>query len=292
MDDQSQPAESMMTYDDAAYPPPAFPPTPPPKTRRRVARRLGFTLAALLLLWAATAPALLYVKYQDDRKADRAANIALTSSIASLKRRLDFLDTRAGSIEDKLPVDLAALIEKVKPSVVTVSVGDSLGSGFVMAISDVPAPHKSAIITAAHVVQAATDRSGPHVYVKQGERSALSLLQSWDFASDLALIFSPLDLPTLGWATDNNHKPADGQQVVALGSPFGLEGTTTSGIISKVTNDWIVTDAAINSGNSGGPLLNRYGEVLAVNSFTLSEAQNFNIAVRVERACAEILDCT
>ena len=55
--------------------------------------------------------------------------------------------------------------------------------------------------------------------------------------------------------------------------PYGLEGTTTSGIISQLYSQFpalIQTDAAMNPGNSGGPLINRYGEVLGVNSFALS----------------------
>ena len=103
-----------------------------------------------------------------------------------------------------------------------------------------------------------------------------------DRVNDLAVIQihgnEALAPATLG---DSKHL-AVGQQVYAIGNPFGLAGTMTRGIISSIRpvrgpggnymDEAIQTDAAINPGNSGGPLLNSRGEVIGINTFILSEA--------------------
>jgi len=69
-----------------------------------------------------------------------------------------------------------------------------------------------------------------------------------------------------------------GDDVIAIGNPFGLEQTVTQGIVSAVQRDWrpgtprglIQTDAAINPGNSGGPLFNAHGEVIGITSMIAS----------------------
>lgn len=272
---------------------PAFPPT-----RKKWKRYSRFFALTLIVVWALGAPSYLVWRLEDGR-ADLAsfretvkANAdKVEDSLRSVNSRLAELQVKTGSIETKLPPDLPELVAKVRKSVVTVYVGQGSGSGFVIELSDVPAGYRSAVITAHHVIEAATYLDGPEVFVSQGDDAVPAKLQSWDAKHDLALLYIPLDLPPLEWGSRNGHPASAGESVVALGSPFGLEGTTTSGIVSRLTENFVITDAAINPGNSGGPLLNKYGEVLAVNVWGLSQAQNFNGGVRIERACAGILRC-
>jgi S1-C subfamily serine protease len=71
-----------------------------------------------------------------------------------------------------------------------------------------------------------------------------------------------------------------GQKVYAIGSPFGLSGTFTTGILSRISPEGVLqTDAAINPGNSGGPLLNSRGELIGVNTAILSPGQGGNIGI-------------
>src|SRR6266545_721813 len=94
-------------------------------------------------------------------------------------------------------------------------------------------------------------------------------------------------------ASDVGHDPSVGHFAVAIGSPYGLEGTTTSGIISQLYSQFpalIQTDAAMNPGNSGGPLINRYGEVLGINSFALS-GEGLNFASAIDNTCARLIQC-
>lgn len=180
---------------------------------------------------------------------------------------------------------LVALYERVTPGIVSIQVtttsGGSLGTGFVIDTD-------GHIVTNAHVVEGQTAieidfASGFKTYGK---------LVGIDENSDLAVI--KVDAPaseivplTLG----SSSQLKVGQKVIAIGNPFGLSGTMTTGIVSALgrtlpsnnespgggffsAGDLIQTDAAINPGNSGGPLFNLNGEVVGVNRAIRTEASN------------------
>jgi putative serine protease PepD len=143
----------------------------------------------------------------------------------------------------------------------------SQGSGFVY-------DRQGHIVTNDHVVDGAQSIS---VQFSNGARYAATVVGS-DSSSDLAVLTvnAPASLLTPLVLGDSNEVDV-GDSVVAIGSPFGLEGTITSGIVSALhrqmtspngfaIDDSIQTDAAINHGNSGGPLLDRSGRVIGVNS--------------------------
>jgi S1-C subfamily serine protease len=98
-------------------------------------------------------------------------------------------------------------------------------------------------------------RGDRNVRLVRGERSWRGEVATWQDQPDVALIRVVGDLPTLSIAA----APTVGDQVLAYGSPFGLPGTVTKGIVSAVRGDYIQTDAQLNHGSSGGPLLNARG---------------------------------
>ena len=144
------------------------------------------------------------------------------------------------------------------------------GSGFIV-LSEEGAPR---IITNRHVVSD-TDRIS--VRFANGVRAEATLLGS-DAETDLALLrpegFDASDAEIVPVTLGDSDKASLGSPVLAVGNPFGLGGTVTSGIVSargrelggSVFVDFIQTDAAINPGNSGGPLFNEKGEVIGVNT--------------------------
>jgi S1-C subfamily serine protease len=175
--------------------------------------------------------------------------------------------------------DVADLYQQARPGVVDIRArgvgtgltrGDAGGSGFVLDTD-------GHILTNEHVVEGARS-----VQVRfEGQRSPLTAkVVGQDASTDLALLkVDPADVRSglhplkLG----SSHDLRVGETAVALGSPFGLTGTLTTGVISALdrsitapngfTIDGVVqTDAAINPGNSGGPLLNGGGEVIGVNA--------------------------
>ena len=142
-----------------------------------------------------------------------------------------------------------------------------VGSGFI--ISD-----EGLIVTNNHVVENAAT-----VTVKMSDgRSFEASVVGTDPMTDIALLKVEADgpLPALRFGSSADMRPGD--EVVAVGSPFGLGGTATSGIVSATSrninagplDDFIQTDAAINRGNSGGPLFNADGEVIGVNTAIFS----------------------
>jgi len=171
---------------------------------------------------------------------------------------------------------LVRLYDAVSPGVVLIQqigeIGSGLGSGFVFN-SD------GYVVTNYHVVEGATDLE---VDFPSGFKTR-GIVKAIDLDSDLAVIKveAPADqlFPlTLG----DSDQTKVGQTVVAIGNPFGLNGTMTMGIISAKgrtmdslrqtedgsyfsTGDILQTDASINPGNSGGPLLNLNGEVVGLN---------------------------
>jgi S1-C subfamily serine protease len=157
------------------------------------------------------------------------------------------------------------------------------GSGFVI-------DGDGHVITNDHVVQGATQyrvRFGAH-----GKPLVAKLLGT-DPSADLALLkVDPKsvgdDLQPLPLGASQNLKPGD--TAIAIGSPFGLEGTVTSGIVSALgrtitapngfsISNAVQTDAAINPGNSGGPLLDAQGRVIGVNSQIQTSGGNQNSGV-------------
>lgn len=184
--------------------------------------------------------------------------------------------------------NIAEIYDAALPSIVTVYCGVDMGSGSGFAYQVQPAAgYRTAIVTNEHVISACTVSGGPQVTVQTHRGQTMSgTLWSWDAENDLAIIMVRGELPLLMAAS-----PASiGDPVLVIGTPQGLQGSVTAGIISQVYTDAYQTDAAMNRGNSGGPLLDRNGRVLGVNTLGLGR-EGLNIAFRVELLCNKVLTC-
>ncbi len=149
-----------------------------------------------------------------------------------------------------------------------------VGSGFIVS-------PKGYILTNEHVVEGATRIT---VGLQTGEKYRGRII-GIDEETDVAVvkIDAPQDLPTVVLGDSNTAQVGD--WVLAMGSPFGLDQTVTAGIISKKEREtpyfssfqrFLQTDAAINRGNSGGPLVNMRGEVIGVNSQIATSTGDYN----------------
>ncbi|WP_207756399.1 S1C family serine protease [Nonomuraea cypriaca] len=181
---------------------------------------------------------------------------------------------------------LSATAARVLPSVVSVEAGSLGGSGFVV-------DDGGHILTNAHVIRG----TGEVIVVLSDGRRVSARVIGEDDDEDLAVleVAFPADLTpaTLGRSSDL----AVGDQVLAIGSPLGLSGTVTSGIVSALDREVrlggsrrtaVQTDASINPGNSGGPLVNARGEVVGVNTAIAASRGGGNIgigfAIPIDRA--------
>ncbi|NIK59032.1 S1C family serine protease [Kribbella shirazensis] len=178
---------------------------------------------------------------------------------------------------------ISAAAASVLPGVVSVRAGRATGSGFAI-------DQQGHVVTNAHVVEGATDVS---LVLSNGRRVNADVVGS-DPDNDLAVLqVSASDAEGLRALTlGRSAQLRVGDPVLAVGSPLGLEGTVTAGIVSAVNrqarfgNDGarqsaIQTDAAINPGNSGGPLVNSAGQVVGVNTAiaTLGSSRSGNIGI-------------
>ncbi|MBK6545292.1 MAG: trypsin-like peptidase domain-containing protein [Saprospiraceae bacterium] len=168
---------------------------------------------------------------------------------------------------------MRSLIEKYRDVVIQIATPFSVGTGFYLKDYDL-------IITNEHVV-----RNNKDVVIEgKGVNRLLRSVRYLDPKYDLAFIQGP-DKSAL--SAVKLHETEDFQQgdlVIAVGHPFGLKYTATQGIISNTShqqNDlfYIQHDAALNPGNSGGPLVNEGGEILGVNTFIIQNGQSIGFSL-------------
>jgi serine protease Do len=162
----------------------------------------------------------------------------------------------------------------------------ALGSGFII-------DEKGIVVTNNHVIQDAEDI----VVIVNGDQEYKAKVVGADPLSDIAVLqletkdkFTPV-------AFGDSDKARIGDWVIAIGNPFGLGGTVTSGIISARNRsiglsryeDYIQTDASINSGNSGGPLFDMNGDVIGINTAILGRSGSVGIGFSIPSNSANIV---
>ena len=196
------------------------------------------------------------------------------------------------------------VFEKVHPAVVNIATTtlsmnfwleiiprEGQGSGFVI-------DKQGYILTNSHVIAKAQKIT---VTMSSGEKTYATLVGR-DPSSDLAVIKIPSKHVNVVASLGNSDKIRVGQKAIAIGNPFGLSHTLTTGIVSALNRgirtedgnqieDLIQTDAAINPGNSGGPLLNSNGEVIGINTAIYSltggyQGIGFAIPINLARSIA------
>ncbi|MGN7798143.1 trypsin-like peptidase domain-containing protein [Leifsonia sp. 22587] len=190
------------------------------------------------------------------------------------------------------PAGVEDFVGKVQQSVVTVHcISDgqtATGSGFALADGTETGSART-VITNHHVI-ADCAHGGGALSVDGDGFTSDAAVEADDSDSDLASLRIDHSIPSLPRAT----KPEVGMWVAAFGSPHGIAGTVTFGTASNVLaeSQLVMTDAAINHGNSGGPLVNAAGEVLGINTFRIDEASTVGFAVSWPTLCAQVISCT
>jgi putative serine protease PepD len=245
-------------------PPPNRTPSPVPPRRWRARAAAG--LAAVVVALSAGATGGYLAHRVDGSPATRAGSGA--SATATVVGR----------------DDLAAVAARVEPSVVSINTGSAEGSGVVLSADGY-------VLTNNHVV--ATARAGTVRLTFSDGKTATATVIGTDPAADIAVVkaagVSGLTAATFG----DSGQVQVGDAVLAIGSPLGLDGTVTAGIISALHRDLgsaqgggarsaqsstitdaIQTDAAINPGNSGGALVDTAGRVIGINTAIATDGQS------------------
>ncbi len=173
----------------------------------------------------------------------------------------------------------AEVAKRVSPSVVVIhgktDSGDVLGSGFVISMD-------GKIVTNFHVIK---DLNTAAVQLTNGDLFDSVSVLATDERRDIAILkIAGFNLPALELGDSDSLMV--GEPLVIVGSPKGLDGTVTAGILSSVRDSGegfrvLQTDAAVNPGNSGGPLVNAKGQAIGIVSFKLRSAESLNFAIPI-----------
>ena len=250
--------------------------------------RLVLVLALVAAVGAAAVAWQARAKSIDQQTRLEAMEARIDGEVQELRQRVTPIEARLVRTEKRIRQrdgGLAAMVARTLKSVFTVETREgALGTAFVAWREG----GSSYLVTADHVV-----RNSPSTFVRVSRRGG-----SWsgeivgrDSDSDLAVIrlaAQPSEAAPL-WQRPRPARVHPGDGVTLIGSPFGLEGTVTTGVVSRVTRRAIQTDAAANPGNSGGPAIDRRGRIVGV--LVSGAGENVNFAVPIDRVCLRLRAC-
>ncbi|MEI7561686.1 MAG: serine protease [Actinomycetes bacterium] len=191
------------------------------------------------------------------------------------------------------PDNLVSLTSQISKSVVTITCGNYQGTGWAINVkltdSMITAGFKTYIITNHHVISPCAYGGLVNIYDNKQVKSG-GIVWAWDSDADLAGIVTTTSLPGLNW---QGPVPLQGQWAGIIGSPLGIPGLLSTGIISSVNSaasTGMVT-APINPGNSGGPVFDRTGTVIGIATAKYYGAEGLGIYQGTPYLCKAIVYC-
>ncbi|MEK6872465.1 MAG: trypsin-like peptidase domain-containing protein [Nanoarchaeota archaeon] len=207
----------------------------------------------------------------DTNKVETQSNInELAKNLLEIQRSLE---KKIGTIQAETSADFSGIIKDVAKSVVTVKTDIAQGSGFIIKSTGY-------VVTNAHVIRNAGAAS---ITTSDGQVKKVFLV-GYNPGLDLALLKIQGVYPHLEFEGSKNVEI--GEKVIAIGNPLGLSFSVSEGIVSgknRVGENnlpaYIQTDAALNPGNSGGPLINTGGKVIGINNFKVQGGEGLGFAL-------------
>ena len=213
-------------------------------------------------------------------------------AIAAQARANKELQQRIASLEARIDAqpDWVAIVRRVEPSVLVVETSNGLGSAWV-AHSDAAG---SELVTNFHVVADEWKAGDTAVDVKQGDQTIRGVITRVDSNDDLAIVHVAQRFGALPTAVS---RPELGATVMAVGSPLGLAGSLSIGVVAGYRSidgsDYVQFSAPISPGNSGGPVVDGRGRVVAVTAakFEGSGVEALSLAIPVQTVCTMLVAC-
>ncbi len=199
-------------------------------------------------------------------------NKVLDVELGSLSQELDLLKASAGE-------DFSGIIENAIESVVTIKTSAGFqGTGFIIS-------NNGYLVTNAHVLADENNILANLIQtINYEQKTKDATFIGYNGELDVALLKISGDYDYLRFGDSDNVQI--GEKVIAIGNPLGLQFSVTEGIVSAThrpglsgTNAYIQTDAALNPGNSGGPLIDKQGKVIGINNFKIGSGENLGFAL-------------
>lgn len=221
---------------------------------------------------------LLNKKVSDTQKSTQTQIDEMSSTLLSIQGGLEEKQQQIDLLKASAGEDFSGIIEAATPSVVIIRTDFGQGAGFII-------NEEGYIITNAHVLadESGYLATGIHAINYEGNRINLEFT-GYDNELDVALLKAQGSYKALGLGDSNDVKI--GERVIAIGNPYGLRFSVSEGIISGVHREgpnrlraYLQIDAALNPGNSGGPLINKQGEVIGMNNFKISGGEGVGFAI-------------
>jgi len=176
-------------------------------------------------------------------------------------------------LKSSTSADFSGIIEDIIKGVVTIRTDIGQGTGFIIS-------SEGYVVTNAHVIEGA---KAAGIITYEGELHQVELIGKNEYM-DIALLKISGDYDMLELADSDDVQI--GEKVIAIGNPLGLQFSVSEGIVSGVHRPglnemevYIQTDAALNPGNSGGPLINKEGEAIGINNFKIGGTEGMGFAL-------------
>lgn len=247
------------------------------------------SLVIIFIIVSATLTYILFVSYNNlnqkiiDNQAE--TNSKLNELADSLIQTNEFLNSELGALTEEFSLlkatageDFSGIIEESIKSVVTIRTDSGQGTGFIITSNGY-------IVTNAHVLADDQGRLATGIEAITSQQTRLSVkFIGFDSQLDIALLKISGQYKAL--KLGNSNEIQVGEKVIAIGNPLGLQFSVSEGIVSAIhrpgingINAYIQTDAALNPGNSGGPLINKQGKVIGINNFKISGGENLGFSL-------------
>ncbi|MFH1325452.1 MAG: trypsin-like peptidase domain-containing protein [archaeon] len=237
---------------------------------------------ALLFIKQTTEYEMLNQKISDLQKDTNSKINDLTESITQTNQlvstEVGSLNQQINNLKASVGEDFSGIIDTSIPAVVTIRTDYGQGTGFII-------DSAGYVVTNAHVLADNSGYLAPSIIAityQQETKSAQFI--GFDSTLDIALLKISGTYNTLELGNSDNVQI--GEKVIAIGNPLGLQFSATQGIVSAVHRKgsngleaYIQMDAALNPGNSGGPLINAEGEVIGINNFKIGGGENLGFAL-------------
>ncbi|MEK6847713.1 MAG: trypsin-like peptidase domain-containing protein [Nanoarchaeota archaeon] len=217
-------------------------------------------------------------KISELKKATQAQIDAMSLTVLGLQENLQEKQQEIDLLKASAGEDFSGIIESAMPSVLIIRTDSGQGAGFVINESGY-------IITNAHVLadESGYLATGIHAVDSDGDKIEVKFI-GYDNELDVALLKA--EKKFRAFKLENSDNVKIGEKVIAIGNPYGLRFSVSEGIVSGINRQgpngidaYLQIDAALNPGNSGGPLINKQGNVVGMNNFKISQGESLGFAL-------------